>query len=144
MNKGQIESVGLVLVVVVIVILLVFTLPFLLKEDTRNSDSLLSAKADALRVSVLSYTLCNEVSMKEEILNCESNAPECLEDCGKLEDEIKNMIDSVLEPNIVYEFKVEGSKPIIIGDTSSCLNKFNSASQPLSRNLKVEVSLCMK
>ena len=143
MNKGQIESIGLVLVVVVIVVLLVFTLPFLLKEDTRANDSLLSAKADALRVSVLSYTLCNEVSMKEEILNCEFNAPECLEDCGKIEDEIKNMIDSVLEPNIVYEFKVEGSKHIIIGDTSSCLNKFNSASQPLSRNLKVEVSLCM-
>ena len=144
MDKGQIESIGLVMVVVLIVLLMVIALPFILKEGEEKDDGLLSLKADSLRNSVLGYSRCEGVSVKEEIINCEFDSPECPRTCEELGKEIEEMINSVLEPNIIYEFNVESSNPVKIGDSEGCLNKFSSAPQPLSRSVRVKVDLCRK
>ncbi len=144
MAKGQIESIGLVLVVALIILILVIALPFILKSNENKDDSLLSLKADAVRNSVLNYNRCEDVSIREEIVNCESDSPECEKNCEELWDEVDEMIDSVLEPNIAYELDVESSNSVKIGDISSCLNRFSSASHPLSGNIRVKVELCRK
>ena len=144
MAKGQLESLGLVLIVLLLAMLLVFSLPFLLKKDIQKEDDTLKLKADALRNVLLQTNLCSGVTVKEEILNCEFNNPKCLDSCDKLKDKIGEMITSVLEPNVKYEFKVDGKNVIKIGDVNNCLNTFSSASQPLNENSKVFLTLCEK
>lgn len=144
MAKAQLESLGLVLIVLLLAVLLVFALPFILKSDNQKEDDALSLKADALRNVLLQTNLCNKITVKEEILNCEFDNPKCLESCDDLEKSLDEMIESVLEPNIIYEFRVEGLKAFKVGDGSSCLNTFSSASQPLSENNKVILALCEK
>ncbi|MBI4159037.1 hypothetical protein HY500_02135 [Candidatus Woesearchaeota archaeon] len=141
MAKGQLESLGLVLIVLLLAVLLVFALPFILKDDNKKEDLTLRLKADALRNVLLQTSLCPEASVKDEILNCEFSNPKCLDSCNELEDKINEMIINVLEPNIIYEFKVEGRSNIRIGE-ATCLNTFSSVSQPLRDNSKVIVRLC--
>jgi len=143
MAKGQLESLGLVLIVLLLAVLLVFALPFILKSDNQKEDDTLRLKADALRNVLLQTDLCPDVSVKEEILNCEFNNPKCLESCDKLGSKVDEMIKTVLEPNVIYEFRVDGRNAIKVGNVS-CLNTFSSASQPLSENSKVILTLCEK
>ena len=143
MAKGQLESLGLVLIVLLLAVLLVFSLPFILKEDTQKGGDTLRLKADALRNVLLQTDLCPGVTVKEEILNCEFDNPRCPESCDKLGSKVDEMIKTTLEPNIIYEFRVEGRNAVKAGNVS-CLNTFSSASQPLSENSKVFLALCEK
>ncbi len=143
MGKGQLESLGLVLIVLLLAVLLVFSLPFLLKDDNQKEDNILRLKADALRNVLLQASLCPGVAIKEEILNCEFDNPRCLDNCDQLESKIGEMIKTTLEPNLIYEFRVDGKSIIQIGN-DSCLNTFSSASQPLSDSSKVFLILCEK
>ena len=143
MAKAQLESLGLVLIILLLAVLLVFALPFILKSDNQKEDISLRLKADALRNVLLQTDLCPDVSVKEEVLNCEFNNPKCLESCDNLGSKVDEMITTTLEPNIVYEFRVDGRNTIKVGNVS-CLNAFSSASQPLSENSKVILTLCEK
>ncbi|MBI2107077.1 hypothetical protein HYT57_03765 [Candidatus Woesearchaeota archaeon] len=144
MAKGQLESLGLVLIVLLLAVLLIFSLPFILKNDNQKEDDSLRLRADALRNVLLQTSLCPDANVKEEILNCEFDNPKCLDSCDKLGGKIEEMIGTILEPNIIYEFKVEGLNSVKSGDSSGCLNTFSSASQPLSENSKVFLTLCEK
>lgn len=135
MRKGQIEIMGLVIIVILIVFIAIFSLSFFIKPK-QDSEDILKLKANALRSSVLKTSVCGGVSIKDEIENCMDGYPQCL-DCNNLKIEIVKIIESSLEGEN-YSFVVEGFM-----DEDHCENKITSVSQDI-RNSMVEVALCRR
>ena len=140
MKKGQIEIMGLVIIVILLVFIAIFALSFSIKPKQENED-ILKLKANALRSSLLKTDLCAGINVKDELENCINGYPECLE-CSDLENEIRDIIESSLEGER-YSFivlSIDGSSFIGFGD---CINKITAVSQNL-RNGRVEVALCQR
>ena len=137
MRKGQIEIMGLVIIVILIVIIAIFALSFMIKPK-QESEDFLKLKANALRASLLKTNLCGSVSVKDEIENCIEDYNEC-GDCGNLQGEIVKIIQGSLESE-KYSLVVltNGEDFIRIGD---CDEGITSVSQTL-RNGEVKAALC--
>jgi len=133
MKKGQIETMGLVIIVILLVLIAIFSLSFLIKPEQENED-ILKLKANSLRSSILKITLCEDVNVKDEIENCLDGYYQCI-NCDELKTEIIKMIEGSLE-NEKYDFIVDGFM-----ERKNCGSKVTAVSQEL-RNGNVEVAIC--
>ena len=68
MKKGQIEIMGLVIIVILLVFIAIFALSFMIKPK-QESEDILKLKANALRASLLKTNLCGNVNVKYIITN---------------------------------------------------------------------------
>ena len=136
LRKGQIESFGLVIIVIIFVLLFVFFIYIKTRASSDNiSDRLLDIKTNNLRNSILKTTLCKDVSIKDEILNCNNGNSAC-GDCDELKNKIKTIIDKSLESKIKYEFTPYNLK------RGECRGKIASSIQPIEEDLNVRIDLC--
>jgi|SRR3989344_8163753 len=92
--KGQMESMGLVLIVVLIVFLSLFALVFLNKTEVKPS-SALSVKADNLMNAVTKVNIQGK-SFQEGVVEC------CDGNCDAFSAEVKKILDSSLEENYLF------------------------------------------
>ncbi len=136
-RKGQIESIGLVFIVVILVLLFIFFLYIKASSSTNeNAERVLEIKANNLRNSILKTTLCNDINVNDEILNCNNGNGVC-GSCDELKNSINDIIARSLEPGIKYEFKPYNLKRGVCGT-----NKIVSSVQPLEEDLDAEIGLC--
>jgi len=141
--KAQIETMGLVMIVIILVFLALFSLPFIIKEKSKALDeNYLQLVSNNLRSSVLNTNICGAATVKEEILNCESDFPICLNDCSELPGFIRNVIDSSLgsfEGSVNYVF-LAGDMNISSGE---CFEKIVS-SKAFIDDIGVSVEICYR
>ena len=137
MKKGQIETMGLVIIVILLVFIAIFALSFMIKPKPLNED-LLKVKTDALRSSVLKTTLCNRIDVKKELENLLDGYSECN---YNMDDVIKSIIENSLEPNEGYSFKA-GS--LVDLNTCSGRDKITAVQQNIGDGENVEVALCRR
>ena len=75
-KKAQMETMGLVIIVVILAFVLIFVLQIITKPEQNNlQDQYLQLQANNLRNMILKTTLCQDTTIKDEILNCEFNFP---------------------------------------------------------------------
>ena len=74
LRKGQVETIGLVVIVILLIFIGIFALSFSIKEKEVNED-ILTLKANSLRSSLLKTTICN-ITIKEELGNCVYDNPQ--------------------------------------------------------------------
>lgn len=139
MKKGQIEVMGLVIIVILLVLIAIFALTFIIKPKQENED-ILKVKANALRSSLLKTSLCGDVTVKDEIENCIDGYNECIE-CSGLRQEIVNMMQSSLENNEKYNFIVYKDDGNNFMNINNCVNNVTAVSQNL-RNGNVNLMVC--
>lgn len=139
MRKGQIEIMGLVIIVILLVMTAIFALTFIIKPKQTNDD-ILKLKANSLRSSILKTELCSHVSVKDEIENCIDGFNECIE-CSSLHLEIEKIIKGSLE-NERYSFTVLSNNGEFI-KIGNCLNGITSVDQSL-KNGKASVMVCRR
>ena len=137
MKKGQIEIMGLVIIVILLVLIAIFALSFIIKPEQEN-ENVLKLKANALRSSLLKTNLCRDITVKDEIENCVDGYHECV-DCTVLKQEIEKMIRSSLD-NEKYNFFVSNDEGSFI-NIDNCVDSVTAISQNL-RNSKIDVALC--
>ncbi len=137
--KAQIETVGLLIIVILIILIIVFVLQFTIynQEPGNLPGKLLEIKANNLRNAVLKTTICNNIDIEDEILNCFTGNSECLNSCDQLNQKIKNIIENSIQEN--YEFNVNDFINLKRG---ICEEKEASVCQPLDYGLNVCVNLC--
>ena len=138
MKKGQIEIMGLVIIVILLVFIAIFALSFIIKPEQEN-ENVLKLKANALRSSLLKTNLCGDITVKDEIENCVDGYHECVDECTVLKQEIEKMIKSSLD-NEKYNFFVSNDEGSFI-NIDNCVDGVTAVSQNL-RNSKVDVALC--
>lgn len=141
--KGQIETMGLVIVVILLVFLAMFALPFIIKEKSKAlDDNYLQLVSNNLRSSVLNTNICGAATVKEEILNCEADFPICLSDCSELPIFIRGILDNSLE-----SFKGSVDYVFIAGDleinSGECFEKIVS-SKAFIDDVEASVELCYR
>jgi len=138
-KKAQTEIIGLVIIVIILSFALVFGLQFLNKQDNKIQERYLQLNADNLRSSLLKTNICNQITIKDEIINCENGISSCLENCQKFDEKIKELIE--LSTKNDYEFLINNK----VIKNRGCLNKdvFSSSIQPIaSTEIKVSLRLC--
>jgi len=134
LRKGQVETIGLVVIVILLIFIGIFALSFSIKEKEVNED-ILTLKANSLRSSLLKTTICN-ITIKEELGNCVYDNPQCLDNCGSLNTLIGNIVSDSLEGEKYYfEFN-----NIELG---SCIDKITSVSEVIEGE-KVEIAVCRR
>ena len=134
MKKGQIEIMGLVIIVALLVFILIFALSFLIKPKQENED-ILKLKANSLRSSLLKTSLCEDFTIRDELEKCSNNIPlECFNNCNELKQEIVKIIERSLEKEKYY-FK---SGNIELG---FCEEKITSVPQYIGEGF-VELAIC--
>jgi|SRR3989344_4470390 len=97
--KGQIESVGLVIIVVLVIIIFLFALVFMTKKEVEGSSSL-SVKADNLMNAI--------TKVKIDGRTIEEQASECCEDCDTFSQEIGSIIEKSIEDEYSFRVSKEG------------------------------------
>ena len=106
MKKGQLEAIGLV----IIVLMIIFAALLFLFFSTRTSpdpytSTLLQTKANNLRNTLLKTTLCPGSGIKEETISCiQYGSPICLQDCSELATRILNIVDGLLDQKEGYQY----------------------------------------
>ena len=141
-RKGQVETVGLVIIVVLLVVIGLFILKASLVPDEDSFDNeYLSLKANSFRETIMASSLCN-IQVKDEITNCQFNYTSCLKDCKELEGFIFKIINNSVEKNIDYYFTASGQNlNMKIG--KECKNSISSSLQPIaSTDIKVKIDVC--
>ncbi len=139
LKKGQVEIVGLVIIVLLIVSISILFLYFKAgQQDTAVDDREMELRANQLRSSLLQTTLCEDVNVKEELIACSSGFSLC-SSCEESHDVVKNIIELSLDERIGYEFNLD---PDLSFTRGNCYEKIAAAEQPLSQNVKVSLSLC--
>ena len=143
MKKAQIETMGLVIIVALLAFILVFVLQILAKPSPSNLNTrYLQLNADNLRSSILKTTICENVNIKDEILNCNDfNDVQCdnLQDCNALKNVIKTIIEDSLNVTRSYEFKAGN----VLLKEGTCTNVYAAASEPIPYSeINVMLSIC--
>jgi|SRR3989344_4116134 len=149
-KKGQIESIGLVLIVIIIVLALVFTIPFLINNPDIQSlnQEYLQFKADSTISTLLSTNIedCQsaQVTFKKELENCLlENQPVCFTSCQELNNKLQSLLDYSL-PTQDYQLLMD-SKPIIQkakATQKECPNKLFSTTHFIAGNSKLAIAVC--
>jgi len=133
-NRGQVETIGLVVIVILLLFIGIFALSFSIKEKEINED-ILTLKANALRSSLLKTNVC-DITIRDEIGNCIYNSPECFSDCDQLNLVIEDIIKDSLD-NEKYYFKVGNL------ELGSCVDKITSVSDVVNEE-KIEIAVCRR
>ena len=139
LKKSQIEAMGLVIIIAILSFVLIFALQFINKEkDNKLNERYMQLNADNLR-SVILKTTINKCNIKDEIVNCNSGNSLCFENCDKLKEIIKEIIENSVKNN--YEFNA-GNINLVKGN---CLNENiqTSSIEPIAQTeIKIDLKLC--
>ncbi len=143
MKKAQTETIGLVIIVSLLAFILIFVLQILNKPvDNSLNDHYLQLNADNLRSVILKTNVCKDVSIKDELISCNSGNPECPilnNDCNNLKNIIKPIIENSLNINRNYKF----SAGTIIVQKGNCKNFYTAASEPIPySSLNISLGIC--
>ncbi len=98
--KGQIESVGLVIIVVLVIVLFLFALVFMTKKDVEGNSSL-SVKADNLMNAVTKLRIDGR-SIEEQVSEC------CEGNCDAFSQNIRDIIEKSIEESYGFKVSKEG------------------------------------
>ncbi len=144
MKKAQVESIGLVIIVALLAFIFVFVLQISTKpeQDTLNS-RYLQIRADNLRSSLLKTNICQDTSIKDELVNCNDfSFSQCDNiNCDKLKDTVKEIIENSL--NATKGYKFESGSIVIEKNFNLCNNVYTAAKEPIpNSNLEITLSLC--
>lgn len=143
MKKSQIDTFGLVMIVILLVFIAIFALPFIIKEKSVSLDEdYMQLVANNLRSVVLNTNVCDLATVKDEISNCLINSPACLNDCGELNDIIKNIIENSLgslKGKVNYKFSF-GDLEVKNRD---CVEKITS-SKFFIDEIEIRLELCSR
>lgn len=147
LRKAQVETFGLVIIVILLSFILIFALRFITKpKQTGLEEDYLQLQANNLRSVILKTNLCPETTIKEEIVNCQFNSPDCSESCDLLWNAVEEIIEKSVQAKVKYEFTVDviDAEPLhTLNLRGSCENPITAVSEPLAgTNLKVSVKLC--
>lgn len=140
-KRSQIETMGLVIIIIILVFALIFVLQFIIKpEPNKLNERHLQLNSDNLRSAILKTNVCKDVSIKDEIINCNNfNRANCLENCDKLNLIIKEIIQVSVKNN--YEF--DAGNINIKDEGCSGKDLQSSSTQPLAlTDIKVNIKLC--
>ena len=109
MKKGQMEMIGLVIVVVLIIIGGMFYITFSLrgKDKTQEQDQhLQSIQANNLVNAIVKIKICENKSVGEAIVLCDTNKQICGENaCDFVKNEIERIIQSFSNENYFFFVK---------------------------------------
>lgn len=145
MKKGQIESIGLVIIVIIIVLAIVLVIPFLTDDSDIQSlnEQYLSLKADNTISVLLSTTIENcDKTIKEELDSCLSyDETSCFLNCNELNKEIEQILTSSIPKNTFYKLSLLGNNQLNISK-GSCLNTITSSKHFIAYNTQIQLSLC--
>jgi len=145
MSKGQIESVGLVIIVIILVLAVVFTIPFLTDDSDIQSlnEQYLTLKADNTISVLLSTTLENcQKTIKEELSSCLTyQETSCFTSCDELQVTIDQILTSSMPKNTYYNVLVGNNKQLTISK-GSCLNTITSSKHFINQETPIQISLC--
>ena len=141
MKKGQMETMGLVIVVILLVFIAIFALSFIIKPGQEDED-ILKVKASALRSSVLKTTLCVNTNVEKELENCLFDVNVCETPCESLGGKIESIIKSSLELNEGYVFSIESLN--INLNTCVGRDRITAIQQKIGEDESVEVALCRR
>jgi len=147
LNKAQVETFGLVIIVILLSIILVFALQFMGKQDLSDlEEDYLQLKSNNLRSVIRTTDLCLGTSIKQEIINCYYGTPSC-STCDHLQTTIKSIIDNSIRSNINYKFTVEddSSEPTFtLTSEQVCNNPITAVSEPFAGTpIKISLDLCI-
>lgn len=143
LKKGQIEIIGLVIIVLLILFIVIFALSFYLskQEPATLTFKALEIKANNLRNAVLKTTLCSGTTIKDEIESCYYGESICFTDCNIIKQKIKNLIDYSIEEN--YNFTVKNNEILFEITKESCEEKASAICEPIrDTGLEACVVLC--
>lgn len=132
--KGQLESVGLVIIVVLIVILLLFALVFTTKKEVR-SESSVSVRADNL-INAITKVEINRRDIREGVAEC------CEGSCDDFRQGILEILDRSLEENYFFSIS-KGST--VCEEIGSCRLGITSSKYRLrhfGEQYEISVTLC--
>src|SRR3989344_2069864 len=138
-KKSQIETIGLVIIVILIAFIFIISLFFITKPRASLNENYLKLNADNLRSTILKTNLCQNISIKDEIINCNSGFFLCnnLNSCQDLNNVIKDIIENSVRNN--YEFSAGN----IVVKKDICREVQASSIQPLANtNIEVSLKLC--
>ena len=138
-KKSQIETMGLVIIVILIAFIFITSLFFITKPRASLNENYLKLNADNLRSTILKTNLCQNISIKDEIINCNSGFFLCdnLNGCQDLNNVIKEIIESSVRNN--YEFSAGN----VVVKKDVCSEVQASSIQPLANtNIEVRLKLC--
>ena len=138
-KKSQIETIGLVIIVILIAFIFIISLFFITKPRASLNENYLKLNADNLRSTILKTNLCQNISIKDEIINCNSGFFLCnnLNSCQDLNNVIKDIIENSVRNN--YEFSAGN----IVVKKDICREVQASSIKPLANtNIEVSLKLC--
>ena len=94
MKRGQIETIGLLIVVILIIFMGLFALMFMSKGERKTDESFYSVKANNLLNAIQKASVCNE-DLESGIVYCIENK----EFCGQSDacDVVKVEIEKIIE-----------------------------------------------
>ncbi len=127
--KGQIETLGLLVIVILLVFIGIFALKFMSFDDRKVVDeSFYSVKANNLLNAIQKATVC-DINMEKAIIACFEENSFCgrADVCTFVEEEINKIIDESLEEKV--SFIAEDSQYGNIGvEIVNCNNGISSVS----------------
>ena len=145
MKKAQLETMGLVVIIVLLAFILVFVLQIMVKPEANTLNSrYMQLNADNLRSSILKTSICNEINLKDEIVNCNSfNNVQCdnLQDCNSLNNLIRKMIEDSL--NVTRKYKFTAGDILVEKNFNLCKDIYSSVSEPIPySDINITLLIC--
>ena len=144
-KSGQVESIGLILIVVLIALAIIFTLPFLLNSPELQSlnQQYLRLKADSTISALLATTIANcSRTISQELTNCQLNSqPACMATCQQLHQKIQHLIETSTPKSMDYRFLIN-NHTITNTSKANCQNKLVSTQHFLLDDTPVSIQIC--
>ena len=146
MKKAQVETMGLVIIVALLAFILVFVLQSL-AEPAQNTlqARYLQLNADNLRSTILKTTLCQDTSLKDEIINCnEFDYAKCENLNPNCKDKLGNIVKEIIENSLqAKNYKFEAGEIKIEKNFNSCKNIYKAVQEPIpDSDIKINLGIC--
>ena len=148
MKKGQLEMIGLVVVIVLLIIGGMFYVTFSVKSSDKNEEQnkhIQSITANNLVGAIVKIKVCNNFSIAEGVSLCDKNEQLCNENaCEFLKKEINFIVYNVTDENYLFSVK-KGENDLF--NVGNCLYGISSVPYRLdvySVSYDVVIKLCGK
>jgi|SRR3989344_5442805 len=145
MKKAQLETMGLVVIIVLLAFILIFVLQIMVNSESNSLNSrYLQLNADNLRSSILKTNVCTEISLRDEIISCNTfNNVQCnaLQNCNSLNNLIRKMIEDSL--NATRKYKFTAGNILVEKNFNLCKDIYASVSEPIPlSDINITLAIC--
>lgn len=135
MRKGQLEMIGLMIIVIIIVIAALFYVRFALVQKEEKQDITLPTQAFNLMNAVLNVDICEGMTFRSAVVSCGIGGSVCGEECDFAGDSsvFSDRIDSIVRDVTYLEYSFYVSKgEIDVFKIEGCKFGIDSSSYPIS------------